>query len=186
MIWLIAGVALWWLGHLFKRIAPDARAAMEDRMGNGAKGAIAGVLLLSIVLMVIGYKAADFIPVWTPPPAMVHVNNLLMLIAVILFGMGSSKGHMRSWLRHPMLTGFGTWAVAHLLVNGDLASIIMFGGLLLWVPVAMTLVNRAKGPWKRPEPGTIGGDIRLVLISLVVFGVIGLVHGWLGPSPFPS
>ncbi len=92
-------------------------------MGDGSKGVIAGAIVLGMVLMVIGYRAADFIPVYDPPAWTRHLNNLLMVISVILFGVGSSKSPMRAWLRHPMLTGFLLWAVAHLLVNGDLASV---------------------------------------------------------------
>ncbi len=79
--------------------------------------------------MIVGYRAAPFAAVWTPPAWTVHLNNLLMLVAVAVFGMGMSKGRARAWLRHPMLTAVVIWAVAHLLVNGDLASILMFGGL---------------------------------------------------------
>lgn len=178
---LVVGVLLWWGAHLFKRIMPDARA----RMGDPGKGYVAIGLLISVVVMVVGYRIAPFTPVYTPPAWGQHANNLLMLIAVILFGMGSSKGYAKTWLRHPMLTGFLLWAVAHLLANGDMASVILFGGLGLWAPVAMVLVNRARGPWTPPAPGTVWGDIRLVAISLVVFAIIGFVHEWLGPAPFP-
>ncbi len=186
MFWLILGVALWWAAHLFKRVVPGQRAALQDRLGDGSKGIVALVLLVSVVLMVSGYRGADFIPVYDPPGWALHLNNLMMLIAVILFGMGSSKGRMRAWLRHPMLTGFAVWALAHLLVNGDLASVILFGGLLIWVPVEMVVINRSADTWVRPEPGAPAGDIRLIIISVVVFAVIGALHGWLGPWPFPG
>ncbi|NNU78925.1 NnrU family protein [Halovulum dunhuangense] len=186
MTLLVIGVALWWGAHLFKRLAPAQRAALSARMGDKSKAIFATLLLLSVVLMVLGYRGADFVAVWTPPAAMLHVNNLLMLLAVIFFGMASSKGRMRSWLRHPMLTGFLAWAVAHLLVNGDLASIILFGGLGLWAPVAMVAINRGNPAWTPPAPGPVKGDVRLVLISVVVFAVLGGIHSLLGPWPFPG
>lgn len=183
---LVAGVALWWAGHLFRRMAPQRRQAMADRMGGAAKGLVALVLLGSVILMVVGYRRAAFVPVYWPPDWAVHLNNLLMLVAVILFGAGSSKGRMRSWFRHPMLLGFATWAVAHLLVNGDLASIVLFGGLLAWVPVSMAAIAASGQVWNRPEPGPVRGDVRLILISLAVYAAIAAIHAWLGVWPFPG
>lgn len=181
---LIAGVALWWLAHLFKRIAPGPRAALGEGPG---KGVVAVLLLISILLMYFGYAAAEWSEVYVPPTWGPHLNNLLMLVAVFLLGMGHSKGRARSWLRHPMLTSVAVWAAAHLLVRGDLASVILFGGLGLWALVEMPVVSRAKGPWQRPEPGPVSGDIRLVVISLVVYAAIVAIH-WqvFGYYPFPG
>jgi uncharacterized membrane protein len=183
---LVLGVALWIAGHLFHRLAPDARAGLIARLGaNGYRGAVAGVIGLGLVLMVIGYRASPLIQVYTPPPWTIHLNNLLMLAAVALFGMGRSRGHARSWLRHPMLTGVAVWAVAHLLVNGDLASLILFGAMGVWALASMPLINAAEGPWQPPAPGPVSGDIRLALISVAVFAVIAGIHAWLGYWPFP-
>jgi ABC-type cobalt transport system substrate-binding protein len=112
------------------------------------------------------------------------VNNALMIIAVVLMGMGKSKGRARAWLRHPMLWGIVVWAVAHLLVNGDVASIVLFGGMGLWALANMLLINAQDGPWQRPAPGPASGDIKLLVISAVVFAVIVGLHMWLGPNPF--
>lgn len=182
MTWLAGGVALWWLGHLFKRIAPGLRAQLGKKAGRGV---VTVVLLAAIALMVIGYRQADPAFLWGLGSWAWHVNNLLMLIAIILLGMGQSKGRMRSWLRHPMLTGVVVWAVAHLLVNGDLPSLILFGGLAVWALAEMAVIGMADGPWQRPEPGPISGDIRLLVICLVVYAGIVLVH-WqlLGVKPF--
>ena len=186
MIWLILGLALWWGAHLFKRVAPGPRAAMSRRMGDASKGVFAVLLVTSVVLLVIGFRAAEFVPVWDPPPWTWHVNNLLMLVAVGLFGLGHSKSRLRGSLRHPQLTGFGLWCIAHLLVNGDVASLVLWGALLAWALVEMPLIN-AQEP--SPEPftgGTVAGDVRLVVITVVLFAVIGVLHGWLGRWPFPT
>jgi uncharacterized membrane protein len=185
MLLLILGLALWWAAHLLKRVAPARRAALEARFGKGAKGVVAAAIGLGVILMIVGFRGSDFAPVYTPPPWTVHVNNLLMICAVVLMGMGQSKGRARSWLRHPMLTGVLVWAVAHLLVNGDLASLVLFGGMGLWALVSIPLINAQDGPWHRPEPGPVSGDVRLVLISLAVFAVITTIHTLLGYWPFP-
>lgn len=178
---LILGVILWIAAHLFKRVMPDARA----RLGDKGKGLIALILLASLVLMVIGYRGAGEIYVWSPPSWGVHVNNLLMLIAIALFGLGNSKSRFRGITRHPMLAGMRAWAAAHLLVNGDLASIVLFGGLFLWAMVQVVVINKAEPDWTRPEPGNLAGDVKLGVITIVLFGVIAGIHFWLGYPVFP-
>lgn len=184
MILLSLGVILWSVAHLLKRLIPGLREAMQANMGDGSKGVIAVLLLTSVVMMVIGFRGSDYVPVYDPPAWGVHLNNLFMIIAVILFGMGNSKGRMRTWLRHPMLTGMGLWALAHLIANGDLASLILFGGLGIWAMVEIAMINTREPAWDAPEPGPISGDIKLLVISAVVFAVIAFIHNWLGYWPF--
>ncbi len=181
---LYLGIALWWLAHLFKRLAPERRMAMEERMGAAARGTIAVAILVSVILMVMGYRGVDGITIYEPPDWGRHANNLLMVLAVVLFGLGSSKSRARGWFRHPMLTGVLLWAIAHLLVNGDSASIAVFGLLGLWAIVEMLVINHAEPNWKRFQDGTLVGDIRLLAISAAAFAVIAAIHIWVGPNPF--
>jgi len=177
---MILGMVLWAGAHLFKRAAPAARADMGDR----GKGLIALLLLGSVILMVIGYRGAPGIFVWFPPSWGVHVNNLLVLIALFMMSPAPRKGRLLNNMRHPMLTGFGLWAVAHLLVNGDLVSIILFGGLLLWAVVEVIAINRAEPGWQPTETGTYAKDGMFAVASVVLLAVIGYVHSWLGYWPF--
>ena len=179
---LILGVALWWAAHLFKRVAPERRAAMGDK----GKGVVALALLVSIVLMVIGYRATPYVDVWTPPAFMIHLNNLIMLIAIWMMSPAGTKGRLLNKVRHPMLGGFKLWAFAHLLVNGDLASIILFGGLLAWAVVEVIVINKSEPDWTPGEPGTLGKDAMFFVASIVLLGIIGYIHGLVGPSPFPG
>lgn len=179
---LILGVALWWVAHLFKRVMPERRAAM----GDGGKGAVALALAVSVLLMIFGYRMTDFIHVWAPPTFLIHVNNLLVLIAIYLMSPAGTKGRLLNKLRHPMLGGFKLWAFAHLLVNGDLASIILFGGLLAWAVVEVIVINKSEPDWSPAAPGSYGKDAMFFVASIVLLGAIGYVHGLVGPSPFPS
>ena len=184
MALLILGLLLWVAAHFFKRVAVGPRRVMQDRMGEASKGVIAAILLLSVVLMVIGYRNAFGEFYWGRTAAMTGINNLLMLVSVALFGLGSSKSRLRSKMRYPMLTGVVVWAVAHLLVNGDTASFILFGGLAIWALAEMVVINRAEPEYVPYEGGSVAGDIRLVVISLVVYAVISAIHIWLGYNPF--
>lgn len=186
MTLLILGLALWIAAHVFKRVAPGPRAALQDRMGDASKGIFAVLILASLVLMVLGHRWADPVFVWAPPTWGVHVNNLLMLVAVALFGVGNSKSRLRRHFRHPMLWGFSLWAVAHLLVNGDLASIVLFGVLLLWALLEMGLINRAEPGYVPYDGGSLAGDVRLAAIAVVLYAIIAGIHAWLGVWPFPG
>lgn len=180
MTLLILGLILYAGSHLFKRLLPDRRAAM----GDAAKGVVALISLAGIVLMVIGYRAAPFIEVWSPPAFMTHINNTLMLIAVFLLGVGNVPGVVRTKLRHPMLGSVKVWALAHLLVNGDMAAIVLFGGMLAWAVVSLIMINKAVPIWVRPAAGPVRNDVIYAVISVAIFGVIAYVHTWLGVSPF--
>ena len=180
---MILGMALWIAAHFFKRLAPDARASMGDK----AKGPVALVLLVSVVLMVIGYRGADFVPVYQMDAPARYLNNLLMLPAIAFMGLGSSQSRLLPTMRHPMLTGFLIWVFAHLLVNGDKDSIILFGGLGIWAVVQMWLINHAEGNFTpKRKPGTVAGDIRLVVITVVLYAIIAGIHIWLGKNPFTA
>jgi uncharacterized membrane protein len=181
MAYLILGLILWTAAHLFKRVAPDLRA----RMGKAGKGLAAVGILAGLVLMVIGYRQAVPVDVWITPAWTKHLNNLMMLGAVFLYGMSATKGRLRGAIRHPQLTAVKVWAVAHLLVNGDLASLVLFGGLLGWAVLEVVLINRAED-WNRPKPGEAKRDILLVIITLVLFFAMTFVHNWLGVWPFPG
>jgi len=178
---LVLGVALWAGAHLFKRVAP----ARRETMGDAAKGVVSLLLVGSIVLMVIGYRGAEFVPVWQPPAFLTHLNNLLMLLAVYLFLPAYAlKTAAARAMRHPMLIGVKTWALAHLLVKGDLASIILFGGILAWAVVSVIVINRAGPRGALPPKAGPVKEVVAVVAALVLFAGIGWLHQWLGPWPY--
>ena len=182
MALLILGLLLWVAAHLFKRVAPDARAAMGDRGRLFATVAI----VASLVLMIVGYRGAETVILWYPPSFTWHINNTLMLVAVYLYAASGLKTWIATKIRHPQLTAIKAWAVAHLLVNGDLASLILFGGLLAWAVVSVILINRANRQWVRPAPAGAKRELMAVAGTLVVFAAIVAVHTWLGYYPLPG
>jgi uncharacterized membrane protein len=177
---LILGVGLWAGAHLLKRLAPGIR----EPWGEAGKGIVAAALVAAIVLMVIGYRGAAPVQLWYPPPFLTHVNNLLMLLAVYLFAASGMKTRITGVTRHPQLTGFKTWAVAHLLVNGDLASLILFGGLLAWAVVSVIVINRATPRPAPPAPAPVGREVGAAVGAVVGLLAIGWVHTWLGYWPY--
>jgi len=148
-------------------------------MGKAGRGVVAVLVLASIILMVIGYRGIDKEPLYALPVWTWHVNNLLMLVAIFLMDVGKAGGVVAAKVRHPMLLGVMIWAVAHLLVNGDLASLVLFGGLLLWALIEMAVINRAEGPWAAPEVGPIVNDVKFMVLALVLYAIIVGIHYWL-------
>lgn len=183
MILLILGLLLWTAAHYFKRLMPDQRIAL----GTPGKGMVALAIVASLILMIVGYRMAAFIPVWSPPTFLNGINNLAMLFAFWVYGSSAAKG-AKAWpaykLRHPQLTAVKIWAAAHLLVNGDLASIFLFGGILAWAVGSVILINRAEPEWTAPDPAEQKTYIRLAVITLVMFTVISTIHLALGVTPF--
>lgn len=177
---LVLGLLLWIGAHIFKRVAPERRTAM----GETGKKLVAALLVISLGLIIWGYREAAFVPVWSPPASLTYANNLLMLVAVFVFGMSATTGRLRGKMRHPQLTAVKIWAVAHLLVNGDAASIVLFGTMLGWAVLEVILINRAVPVWDRPQPGEAKKDVLLVGITLVVYFATMTVHAWLGVWPF--
>lgn len=181
MLLLVLGVLLWSYSHLMKRVTPGLRGAMPDNLG---KALVAVVSLAAVVMMVMGFRAAEVTVLWDPPGFLRGINNLLMLVAVFLVNLGFSRGVLRTKLRHPMLIAVMVWAVAHLLVNGDLASLVLFGGLLVWAAVDRALINRDMPAWTAPAAGPLRNDLIYAGVTLVLFAAIAWLHGWLGYPVF--
>ena len=178
---LILGIGLFAGGHWVKRLAPEARAAWGDK----GKGILSLIMVLGVVAMVIGYRNAGFVNVWVPPAFMTHIANLLILIGFWFFALSNINGTMAARVRHKQLTGVKAWAVAHLLVNGDLASIILLGGMLAWAVVSVILINRANRNWERPQNTSLLKDGIALAVGAVLYGVVAYIHTWLGYYPFP-
>lgn len=181
MILLLLGLLLFAGIHLWRRLAPGARG----RWGDRGKLAVTVGSIGGIWLMARGYGSWDDAPqAWNPADGLRHLNNLLVVAAFYLF---ASSG-MRTWgarvTRHPQLSAVALWATAHLLVNGDAASIMLFGGLLLWAGAEIVLINRAEPPWAPPPPAPLAKEATAVVATVAVVGVVGAVHGWIGPWPF--
>ncbi|MEP5757999.1 MAG: NnrU family protein [Litoreibacter sp.] len=179
MIIIALGVAVWISAHFFRFRAPNMNAV--------GKVAVAVLVLASISLMVVGFRGAQFIPVWQPPAFMGHINNVLMIFAFYVFGASAAKGE-KAWLgtkiRRPQLVAISIWAVAHLLANGDLAAIILFGSMLIWALISIQVLNASQGQWDIPPRAGAVREIRLVVITVVLFLFVAAVHSALGVSPF--
>ena len=186
MILLIFGLVLWFTTHLFPIYMAPKRDTLAAGMGEiPYKAAYAGVTAVIVVILVIGYQSAPFIEIWSPPTFLSHINHLLMLLALAFFIAGSVPSPVRRKIRHPQLAAVKVWALGHLLVNGDLASVLLFGGMLAWAVVALIGSNRRDGPRTGlPEVSKVGWPIHVIATS-AVFLLVVWIHGSVaGVPPF--
>jgi uncharacterized membrane protein len=156
----------------------ELRARLIASTGEGgykigfALASVAGLAL--IVWGFAQYRATGWIDVWTPPKALKHLTVALMLPAVILVVAAYIRGRIYTAVKHPMLTGVKLWAAAHLLANGDLGSIILFGSFLGWAVFDRISLKRRADPGAPPiQVGGPGNDLIAVAVGIVAYLALG-------------
>jgi uncharacterized membrane protein len=171
---LILGLAVFLATHVFVTFR-DARAALIARLGLGYRALFALVSIAGLALIIYGYgdyRSHGLIPVWTPPAFMRHITIGLMLLAAICL-VALIPSHIKAWIKHPMVTSVKTWALAHLLSNGDLGSILLFGAFLLWGGYARVAAKwRGDRGFASPPAGWLN-DVIVMVVGVVVFLLLG-------------
>jgi uncharacterized membrane protein len=158
----------------------DHRAALVARIGEGPYKALFSLLsIIGVVLIGWGfarYRASEWIDIWYPPAALRHVTVLLMWPAVICVTAAYVPGDIKRWLKHPMLVGVKLWAFAHLLANGDLGSIILFGSILGWAVYDRISLKHRTDPGSLPIPtGGRKNDVIAIIVGTILYVALGLV-----------
>ena len=156
----------------------DLRARLIARAGEGGyKAGYALASLLGLALIVWGfahYRATGWIDVWHPPKALKHLTEALMLPAVILVVAAYIRGRIYTAVKHPMLSGVKLWAAAHLLANGDLGGIILFGSFLGWAVFDRISLKQRADAGAPPIPvGGVGNDLIAVAVGLAAYLALG-------------
>jgi uncharacterized membrane protein len=176
---LILGLIVFIAPHVFVT-RREARAGAIARLGEWPyKGLFSLVSIIGVVLIGWGfarYRAGGYIPVWSPPDWTRHVAVALMWPAIVLFVAAYIPGNIKRTLKHPMLVGVKLWAFAHLLANGDLGSIILFGGILAWAVFDRISLKRRTDPGAPPIPvGGWGNDVAAVIVGTLVYLALGFL-----------
>lgn len=184
MLLLLIGLLLFTGVHLIPALAPGLRMSWYGRVGEaGFKGTFSLLLLLAIGLMVAGWRSTQPAVIYVLPPAAHPVAMALLVLAFLLLVASTRPSRLRQWIRHPQLTGVLLWGGAHLLLNGDSRSLLLFGGLTLWALVEIIAINRREGVWiKGPVPGW-GAEVVTLLVTAVVIGAVVAAHPWIAGMP---
>ena len=176
---LVIGLILFLGSHAFVTLRPQ-RAAVVKAVGEWPyKALFAVVSIAGLYLMAKGfgtYRDAGLIPVWSPPSFMRHVTELLMWPACVFLAAAYLPGDIKRVVKHPMLVAVKTWAVAHLLSNGDLGGIILFGAVLAWAVYDRITLKHRTDPGGPPIP--LGGrrnDIAAVIVGTILYLALGTV-----------
>jgi uncharacterized membrane protein len=188
---LVVGIVLFLGLHLIRVIAPGFRQAMVDRMGPSAWRGVYSVLsILTLVLLIYGFGIArtQTTVLYTPPQGMVHLTLLLMLLALICLAASLlPAGYIATKTKHPMVLSVKIWALAHLLVNGDSASVLLFAAFLAWgVILRISLKRRQRAGEVVLRPFVSSRyDIYAVVLGAVAWVLILFkLHEWIiGVSP---
>jgi len=177
LLGMILGLVLFFGVHTLTT-QRELRARVIASSGEGGyKIGYSLVSALGLVLIVWGfahYRATGMWEIWTPPTALKHLTVALMLPAVILVVASYIRGRIYTRLKHPMLTGIKLWAAAHLLANGDLGSIILFGSFLGWAVFdRISLKHRADSGAPPIPVGGPGNDLIAVAVGIVAYLALG-------------
>lgn len=176
---LIAGIAIFAAAHLFSLLVPGQRDAVMARMGEGPyKGLYSLVSLLGLALMIWGFWSVSSDPgagtvLYEPAASLRHVTMLLVLLGFISLGAFHGKGYLRLWLRNPFSIGIVLWSVGHLLSNGGLHDVLLFGTFLVLAVLDIVLSTaRGKRPVHEPQVRSdiiaVGAGVAFYLFFLFI------------------
>lgn len=177
MTYLIVGLVIFFAGHLFSAFrSREPGKDIKTRLGAGPyMGLYSLVSIAGFALIVWGYGAARPAPIlYTPPAFLAHINLLLMVFAMILLAAAYlPTGHIKKAVKHPMLAAVKIWAFGHLLANGELNSVLLFGSFLAYGVIDRIAVKKRGDNGPGPEvAANVMGDIGAVAAGLIAYGAI--------------
>lgn len=195
MMVLIVGLILF-LGIHLVPTSPELRDGLKERIGEIPYKIIFSLLsLVGLIVIVLGYHKLQLHPgknpiLWEPPIWTRHIAVALMLPAMILLVASVIPSRIRTAARHPMLIAIKTWAVAHLIANGDLGALLLFGSFLAFAVYDRISVKKrgAQGPLGSAAPSSAINDVIVVVLGIALYAALLLGgHQWLiGVSPMPE
>jgi uncharacterized membrane protein len=195
MMVLIVGLILF-LGIHLVPTSPELRDGLKERIGEIPYKIIFSLLsLVGLVVIVLGYHKLQLHPgknpiIWEPPIWTRHIAVALMLPAMILLVASVIPSRIRTAVRHPMLIAIKTWAFAHLIANGDLGALLLFGSFLAFAVYDRISVKKrgAQGPLGSAAPSSAINDVIVVVLGVALYAALLLGgHQWLiGVSPMPE
>jgi len=195
---LIAGLVIFLGIHALRVWGEGVRSALLVRLGPlGFKGAYSIASLAGFYLLIVGYGQARLepVPLWTPPHGMAHATVALMWISMVLLAAAQiPRNAIKARLRHPMVLGVKVWALAHILANGTLHDVLLFGGFLVWAVLSFRAARQRDraalevGEANEAPPVSGAATIGAVVAGTAAWVAFILVaHVWLiGVAPLPG
>lgn len=184
MLLLVLGMLLFAGVHFVPSLAPSLKAGAIQRLGEDPyKGIFSLLLLASFALIIIGWRSVEPVPVYSPPVALHNFSLGLLGFAFLLMAASARNSRLRLMIRHPQLTGVAVWGIAHLLLNGDNRSLVLFGGMALWAVIEILAINRREGVWIKAAPPAWGAELVTLCIAAITVAVVVFIHPWISGLP---
>jgi uncharacterized membrane protein len=184
MVLLILGVLIWSGVHLIPSRGVAMRAAWIEKLGEGPyKGLFALSLVAAITLMVLGWRSTAPVAFWGAPAWGAGFAHVAMFVSLVLFMGSNVPTNIKRYVRHPQLTGVAVWSLAHLVMNGDLRALVLFGGIGLWAVVEIVSINARDGEWVKPEPLPLVAEVKPLVAGVIGYAVLVFAHPYLSGVP---
>ncbi len=184
MTLLIAGLLLWTIVHFIPSMAISLKHALVGGLGKrGYTISFSALIVGSLVLIVLGWRSATPSHLYALPEVVRPVSILLMVLAFLLFGAARRPTRIRGFVRHPQLSSIMVWSTAHLLLNGDSRSVVLFGWLGIWAVAEMFLINKRDGNWVKEAAPSWAQEAKGVVITLVILAVVAAAHPYIAGVP---
>lgn len=195
---LIAGLVIFLGIHALRVWGEGVRRALLLRLGSmGFKGVYSIVSLAGLYLLIVGYGQARLepVPLWTPPPGVGHATAALMWVSMVMLAASQiPRNGIKARLRHPMVLGVKVWALSHILANGTLHDLLLFGGFLVWAVLSFRAARQRDraaleaGDITENPPTSAAATVGAVLAGTAVWAALIMAgHLWLiGVAPIAA
>ena len=178
------GLLLWSVVHFVPSVGSGIKESLTSRLGeNGYKLTFSILIAISLVLIVLGWRSAVPSQLYLPPVEARHLAFLLLALSFLLFGAAQQPTRIKRLIRHPQLSGVIVWAIAHLMLNGDSRSVLLFTWLATWAALEILFINRRDGAWVKPPAPSWGREAAGTAISLAIFLLTALAHPYFTGMP---
>ena len=177
MTLLIAGLVLFAGAHLYPSAFKANRDSLAAKLGqNGYRGTFSVIVFVSLLMIVFGWRSATPSYLYSPPFTGGILTSVVIFVAFVLFVGSQTRTNIKRYIRHPQMLAVVLWSLAHLLVNGDSRSTLLFGGLGAWAILEIIFCNRRDGARRKPDPSPIAWDFATVVIAAIAFALLLLAH----------
>jgi uncharacterized membrane protein len=179
---LITGLLIFFVLHMVPW-STSLRGRLVSQLGDkGYKACFALIAFVGLGLIIYGKAEATFVPVFEPSANTIYITKFLVLLAFIFLPASNMPTNIKRFTAHPMLWGIVCWSIGHLVANGDMASILLFGGFAVYGLSAM-ISSTQRGAIKSSIVHPLAKDIAVIVVGVLIYGLITYFHGSLFGYP---